>query len=458
MVRSSGYFKEIGDAFSRMPSSEELELIYESPSGHSALYKGRLGDRIVVLKCLKPEFRGDGTREAILRHEYEIAHPLKHPGVCDYLSWIHHRELGECIVLEWIDGRTLEDLVKAGALDRKSAFRIILQLCDAVSYIHRKQVLHNDLKPENIMVAREGSVVKVIDFSLADSSSMAGGHLPAGTEGYAAPEVASGGEATIRSDIFSLGRIISEILPSRKDVSDKCMKDDPLERYALVEEVKAALESRRRSWWKILLSSAVLLGAVLMLLWLPGRGRRDEDSGMFRKAVSLVRDSASPTPSLDASGYLFTDTLDCFNGKFIVTCAQGEGIMDEDGTLLLEPVWSDIEFLSPDVALLSRNGLSYLSSSEGRIFAEGTDREALAASFQDSYERMLFEDMRRWDEVLDNLDSLCWSCISRDGNGGSAPLFERLKESLHSVSGNMTGSQSQRLGEIEERFEFHKGR
>ena len=132
--------------------------------------------------------------------------------------------------------------------------------------------------------------------------------------------------------------------------------------------------------------------------------------------------------------------------------------MDKYGTLLLEPVWSEIEFLSPDVALLSRNGLSYLSSSEGRIFAEGTDREALAATFQESYESMLFEDMRRWDEVLDRLDSLCWSCISRDGNNGSATLFERLKESLHSVSGTMTGSQSQRLGEIEERFEYHKGR
>lgn len=459
MVRSSGYFKEIGDAFSQMPDQDELELIYESPAGHSVLYKGHLSERIVIFKCLKPEFRGDEVHESILRHEYELAHPLKHPGVCDYLAWVRTPELGNCMVLEWVDGCTLAEWAAQGAWDETAAKSIILQLCDALSYIHRKQVLHNDLKPENVMVTSRDTIVKIIDFSLADSPSMTGGHLPAGTEGYSAPEVVSGGEASIQSDIFSLGRIIQEILPSRPDVYDKCLKENPAARFSSVDEVKKVLASGRKTGLKRALLTAFLLVAALtawVLFRHPGKERHDTRAEMFQEAVSLVRRTTSATRVLDASGYRFTDTLDCLNGRFIVTCAQGKGMMDDEGRLLLEPVWNDIEFLSPDVALLSRNALSCLCSADGRIFEEGTDREALTTSFQASYERMLFEDMRRWDEVLDRLDSLCWSCISHDD--GSAMLFERMKERLPSVSGKMTASQTHRLGEIEERFQYHQGR
>lgn len=459
MVRSSGYFKEIGDAFSGMPDQDELELIYESPAGHSVLYKGHLSERIVIFKCLKPEFRGDEVHEAILRHEYELAHPLKHPGVCDYLAWVRTPELGNCMVLEWVDGCTLAEWAAQGAWDETAAKSIILQLCDALSYIHRKQVLHNDLKPENVMVTSRDAIVKIIDFSLADSPSMTGGHLPAGTEGYSAPEVVSGGEASIQSDIFSLGRIIQEILPSRPDVYDKCLKADPSARFASADEVKTVLVSGRKTGPKIAAWMVFVLTAALAawaLLRHPEKEQLDARADMFQDAVSLVRDAASATRALDASGYRFTDTLDCLNGRFIVSCSQGKGMMDEDGVLLLEPVWNDIEFLSPDVALLSRNALSYLCSAEGRIFEEGTDREALTASFQAAYERMLFEDMRRWDEVLNRLDSLCWSCISQDE--GSAALLERMKERLPSVSGKMTASQAHRLGEIEARFQYHQER
>ena len=198
MGSSSGYFKEIGDAFSKLPGKDALELIYSSPAGPYLLYKGLFGERIAVFKCLKEEFRGDEVYEAIIRHEYEIAQPLKHPGVCDYLSMIRIEGLGNTIVMEWIDGCTLGDFIGNGPVSPETAKFIVLQLCDAVSYIHRKQILHNDLKPENVMVTREGNVVKVIDFSIADSPSMARGHIPAGTQGYAAPEVIAGGEASVR--------------------------------------------------------------------------------------------------------------------------------------------------------------------------------------------------------------------------------------------------------------------
>ena len=459
MGKSSGYFKEIGDAFTMAPSASDLELIYESPAGPYHLYKGLLGERIVVFKCLKDGFRGDEVYEAILRHEYEIAHPLKHPGVCDYLSWRNVDRLGNCIVLEWVDGVTLRQLLDKGALDGDMALGIATQLCDSLSYIHRKQVIHNDIKPENIMVTSSGGIVKVIDFSLADSPSMARGHLPAGTEGYAAPEVVAGGKASVRSDIYSLGKVISMLLPSRTDVSGRCLQDDPSGRYSSADEVKAALRSRRsKAGWAVALVAVAVLAVLLALIpGLPPRNKATDGERMFNEALALVR-ATGDRPMPDNSGVAFDDTLDCLNGMYIVTRDGLKGLMDSSGALLLEPSWDEIEFLSGEVALLSKGGLFHLCGPDGRVFAEGVDRESLAESFQGLYERSLFDGIRRWDEVMDNLDSLCWVCLSPDGTKDVAKHFERLRRSLQSASGKMTRNQSARMEEIEDRFNYHSSR
>lgn len=462
MGRSSGYFKDIGDAFTKVPDKSSLDLIYTSPSGPYVLYKGFLGERIVVFKCLNEICSGDEVYESMLRHEFEIAHPLKHPGVCDYLSWVRLGDLGNAIVMEWVDGETLSNILRCDSLDDVSRESIALQICDAVSYVHRKQVLHNDLKPDNIMVTKGGGVVKLIDFSLADSPSMVRGHVPAGTEGYAAPEVVSGGDASVSSDIFSLGKILSILLPSRADVYGRCLKGNPSERFASVEEVRAAIVSgRSRKWWipVIMALAAILVGVTFMIPRLKEYRAKEKGRKMFEEAAALLRGFEEDSLETDSSSYTFVDTLDCLNGRFVVTADDGrEGIMDSAGRLIVEPVWERIEFLSPKVAELRRNGLSYLCSGEGRIFAEGADREELAASFQERYERMLFEDMRHWDEVLDKADSLCSACLSGEDEVGLSEKFDALKSSLAGVSGNMTNVQASRLNSILGRLENRSGR
>ena len=444
MGRSSGYFKDIGDAFTKVPDESSLDLIYTSPSGPYVLYKGFLGERIVVFKCLKEGCRGDEVYESMLRHEFEIAHPLKHPGVCDFLFCVKLGDLGNAIVMEWIDGETLSDILKGGSLEGATRLNMALQICDAVSYVHRKQVLHNDLKPDNIMVTKGGGVVKLIDFSLADSPSMVRGHVPAGTEGYAAPEVAAGGEASVASDVFSLGKILSSLLPSRTDVYGRCLKENPSERFALVEDVRDAILAKRSwKWWlPVIVALAVIVaGAAFLVPRVNERGMRERGRKVFEDAAALLQEYEKAPPGLDSSNYSFIDTLDCLNGRFVVTAPDGgKGLMDPEGRLIVEPVWDMIEFLSPEVAELQRNGLCFLCSGEGRIFAEGADKEELAASFQKRYERMLFEDMRHWDEVLDQADSLCSACLSGEDAGGMSRMFDSLKESLEGVSGNMTNA------------------
>ena len=451
MGSSSGYFKEIGDAFPKLPGKDALELIYSSPAGPYLLYKGLFGERIAVFKCLKEEFRGDEVYEAIIRHEYEIAQPLKHPGVCDYLSMIRIEGLGNTIVMEWIDGCTLGDFIGNGPVSPETAKSIVLQLCDAVSYIHRKQVLHNDLKPENVMVTREGNVVKVIDFSLADSPSMARGHIPAGTQGYAAPEVVAGGEASVRSDIFSLGKIISIMMPSRQDVYERCLLEDPSGRFTSVEEVRKAIETGRPQKRRLWIILPVLAAALIALaIWPKAKPSSMEPSydEVFRNAAALAREYDSAVPSLDASGYSFTDTLDCLNGMFIVATEDGNGLMDSSGSLILEPSFDEIEFILPDVALLGKNGLYRLCARDGRIFAEAAEREDLVSSAQELYEKRMFEDMRRWDNALDELELLRDECLNPGSEETVTARLEAFKSALGNVSGRMTDSQRARLEKI----------
>lgn len=462
MTASSGYFKPADTAFSGLPESD-MQLLYVSPQGHTRLFKGFMGERIVVFKCLKEELRGKEPYETMLHREYEIARPLRHPGICDHLAFLQHETLGSCIVLEWIDGRTLGTLLATEKPDGEKRRQLFLQLCDALAYIHHKQVLHKDIKPENILVTRVGDRIKVLDFGLADSDSMTCGHLPAGTEGYAAPEVTAGGDASVRSDIFSLGRILSQLLPEAAPVAERCTDPDAERRYPSVEAVKdAVLEAtgkgtpRKRGPFVLLVTVAVAAGLLAGTVLLPERGRHKAAGKLFDKAAALVYAEAD-TPAPPKAEGPFTDTLDCFNGRCIVTAPDGcKGIMDTTGHLLQPPAWTTAEFLTADIALLTRDGLAYLCTADGRIFAEDTDAEALAATCTERYEGLLAADVRGWDTVLDSLDALCWTCLSKEGQTGAVRLYESVRTATEAVSGTMNRAQRQRLEEIETRFQEHR--
>lgn len=220
-----------------------LELLHSSDSGFSELYRINKMGRFRVLKCLKPEFRGNPTYEGLLRKEFEIGFSLDHPNICQYYSFLAHPSLGNCLEMEWIDGRSLEELIAGERPDASLSDSILDQLCDALSYIHSKQVLHKDLKPSNILVTHKGNVVKLVDFGLSDSSSYSVLKIPAGTAIYTAPEVLKGAEADVRSEIYSLGLIIASLGPRHRMVVRKCCEPRPARRYASVAEVKKALHS-----------------------------------------------------------------------------------------------------------------------------------------------------------------------------------------------------------------------
>lgn len=226
------------------PDSSFLDLIHRSESGFCDIYRINRMGRFRVLKCLKPEFRGNVTYEGLLRKEFEIGYGLDHPGICQYYSLRQVEGLGNCIEMEWIDGRTLEELTSVEHPGAALCDSIIDQICDALSYMHSKQVLHRDLKPSNILVTHKGDVVKLIDFGLSDSASHSVLKIPAGTAIYTAPEVLKGAEADVRSEVYSLGLVIATLDARHRQVVRKCCEAHPGRRYASVADAKKALHSR----------------------------------------------------------------------------------------------------------------------------------------------------------------------------------------------------------------------
>lgn len=260
MSEPSYFFSESGKEIS---AQGKFEQIYCSESGPSVLYRIQREGKFRVLKALKEEHRADPFYQGLLRKEFEIGWELDHPGICKTLDFRDMEGLGPCIEMEWVDGCTLEEFYVRGPVTAELERQIFCELCDALSYIHHKQVFHRDLKPENILVTHKGSHVKLIDFGLSDSDTHATHKESAGTVVYAAPEVLRGEPADARSDLFSLGRILFELSDRYTTLALKCMDRRPEKRPASADEVKAALLRPRRNWIWWATATLVLVASVL---------------------------------------------------------------------------------------------------------------------------------------------------------------------------------------------------
>lgn len=277
---SSGFID--ADVQSGEQSFSNLTEVYVSVSGYARLFRCQRYNRLHILKALKPEYIGSDFYEQALRKEFDIGYQLEHPHICRALGWETLPELGHCIVLEYIDGITLKEVMQRGLLTPELARKFITELCSALHYLHGKQIVHRDLKPENILVTHNGHNVKLIDFGLSDCDDYDALKLPAGTRYYLAPEALKPGQPLdLRADIYSLGIIIGEMAEILEDkklaaVSRRCTRRKPAERYASALEVSRSVQEKsvflRR--YRILAAGMALLLVVGELFIFPaGRVR-----------------------------------------------------------------------------------------------------------------------------------------------------------------------------------------
>lgn len=235
--------------------------------GWCELYRVEKEGRFRVYKVLKPEFRDKEPYERLLRKEFEIGYSLSHPGICEVYAFFRHHSFGNAIEMEWVDGINLKEALETERWSSEKRGRILDELLDALQYIHSRQVVHKDLKPSNIMITHNGDHVKIIDFGVADQDCDVT-RLPGGTRSYAAPELLEGGVADQRSDIYSLGKILTLSHPSLGRIARKCLQTDPSMRYQDVVEIKKALQRHRsRPLVWILVVLVAILGT---LLWYRG--------------------------------------------------------------------------------------------------------------------------------------------------------------------------------------------
>lgn len=294
-----GSYEELSDG-----EPGDIQKIHESPESYSILRRMILGGKLVALKSLKPEYVGNPFYEGLLRKEYEIGRSLDHQNICPTLDFINIPNLGNCIVTQWIDGCSLAEWLRTNPrrslslskrTDRSAIRKILLELCDALEYLHRNQIIHRDLKPSNIMITRNGQNVKLIDFGLADADWYATFKNPAGTKDYISPEQMAGDSVDCRADIYSLGKIMQRMgVYSR--IAAVCAAEDRDKRYGSVAEVRSViLEKGKRRHWIAFAAIASVLAIVLSLsLMLPdikaARNRRAVDS-VFEEISADIKEA-----------------------------------------------------------------------------------------------------------------------------------------------------------------------
>ncbi len=281
-----------------------LKLIHSSERGFCDVFRIDRGGRFRALKCLKPERRGDALYENLLRKEFEIGYSLDHTNICEYYSFTQVEGLGNCIEMEWVDGRTLEQVITEAHPTKELADKIVDGICDALSYLHSKQILHRDLKPSNILVTYKGDNVKLIDFGLSDSDMHSILKSPAGTADYTAPEILKGGTADIRSDIYSLGVILFRLSRKYYRVARKCCETRPAARYASAAEVKKAIHSNSMLYAGL---AFIMLVAFMVLLPYLGENRKKSAD------IPVVSVDSTSNVSILEDDYYQTDSVSMTN-------------------------------------------------------------------------------------------------------------------------------------------------
>ena len=276
--------------------SNKFTDIVELPSkGHCRLTKAQRYGMWNVLKGLKPQYATDQQYVEMLTKEFALMAGLNHPNIVRIYGHENVPELGECIVMEYVDGRTLADFIAAKpSLEQRK--QVVTELVEALSYCHKKQIVHQDLKPSNILVTNDGNHVKVIDFGLSDSREWAILKEPAYTKAYAAPEQLAGEQVDNRTDIYALGLILKQMFPNRYGlVIRKCLQPRREKRYSSAESVlnDIRLADSRRKWMPI---AAIVLAILIGLaMFIGSRFYHKEDVSVIEPdaLVEEVADSLS---------------------------------------------------------------------------------------------------------------------------------------------------------------------
>ena len=258
------------------PNLDDGRYILVDTLKEGRLYLAESAGKRLVLKT------SDGSAKGLdlLKREYELSIGLSHPGLAYVFTYEEFSPVGPCLVQEFVDGETLAQWLthNPGTKERR---RIFSELLSVVGYLHQKGIIHNDLKPDNILITRSSGALKLIDLGFSDNDSHTRKAL-GGTPGYASPELLAAGArdggtaggagadrasavgtacaVDARSDIYSLGVILHDLFPHRYAcIVRRCLNRNPARRYPSAEALGRALDA-----WK--LPVRIVLGLLFLAL------------------------------------------------------------------------------------------------------------------------------------------------------------------------------------------------
>ena len=198
----------------------------------------------------------------MLKREYEFSIGCTHPHIVHVYTFEENLEVGPAIVMEYIEGCTLEEYLSSN-ISKKERNRLFEELLSAVGYLHKQGIIHNDLKPENILISHTDHSLKLIDFGLSDSDSHFALKRLGCTPRYASPELREQSRnIDARSDIYSIGVIMQQLV-GNSAIAKRCTQGNPNKRYANIEALQRAWRNRHRPYFVV---AAVVL---LLMIALP---------------------------------------------------------------------------------------------------------------------------------------------------------------------------------------------
>jgi serine/threonine protein kinase/sugar lactone lactonase YvrE len=342
--------------------------------GMGVVYKARDThlDRLVAIKVLPPDKVADPVRKQRFVQEAKAASALNHPGIVT----IHdiRSDAGiDFIVMEYVAGRTLDETIPARGLRLTEALRFGVEIADALAKAHGAGIVHRDLKPSNVMVTDEGRI-KILDFGLAklldrsetsaeamtQTSPLTEERVVVGTAAYMSPEQAEGRRLDARSDIFSFGSLLYEMVTGRKPFAGdsqlsllskiltedpappsqlaprvsydvertilRCLRKDPARRFQTMADLKVALEdladdsasgtqtplpssSGSRRWpWTWAAALVLVIVAASFVVWLTWSSTESVAPLRATPLISLPGMTRSPSFSPDGNQVAFNWT------------------------------------------------------------------------------------------------------------------------------------------------------
>ena len=358
-----------------------LKLLHTSRYGNSRIFTANNNGKKVIVKALKEVCANDATCKESLRQEYETTSILDNKYIRKALDFVQIEGLGDCIIFEYIEGKSLAEHVRVGTLSEKQVKGVLAEVCDALYYLHRNGIVHCNLNPDNIMVTAADCRAKLIDLGIPETKQDADRELLIKEMEFVAPEIIKGEDIDSRADIYSIGKIM-EFIGERNiskqfgTIATHCTQFSREQRFDSISDVRSAI-TKGHSFVKLIIAAVVLLIlAGLAIIYIPKIKANVEKERTERLAVDFDRE------------------VEKMQSQLPELCKKYE----------LKSLSEDLKFnWSDDSLKMVENLIQYLALDEYKdkaMQAIQQQRDGIAKSRQADFDRMLLDEFKTTNDSI----------------------------------------------------------